>query len=96
MKKGFLVLFSLIALIGIMNCVLLEPAFAYKDEAVHSESNEDSECCFIHCTTCHMWMTSQSSTSLYNASPAGDLIPGTLAFHHDSPAGSIFRPPITI
>jgi hypothetical protein len=77
-----------------LNCVLIEPAFAYQDTASHSESNEDSECCFIHCSACHQWLLSQSSALPQPVWLSGDFIAASLALHYDSPAGSIFHPPL--
>ena len=94
MKRTILFIFSLVALIGILNCVLIEPAFAYQDQAAHPEYNEDSDCCFIHCATCHQWVPSTPLTVTHNVQPLDVSIPESPSFHPDSPVGAIFHPPI--
>ena len=96
MKRPILFIFALIALAGVLNCMLIEPAFACKDEAAHSEQSGDSDCCFIHCSMHHQWVTSGSSTLFHNALSSADYIPAGNTFHHDSPSGSIFHPPLAL
>ncbi|MDP3920372.1 MAG: hypothetical protein Q8R76_06165 [Candidatus Omnitrophota bacterium] len=96
MKKGILVLFSLVALLGILNCVLIEPAFACKDEAPHSEQSGDSDCCFIHCSMHHQWVTAGATALTFNSASAGDYVLNSNTFQPDSPVASIFHPPLAI
>lgn len=95
MKRTLLFIFAFVALAGILNCAVIEPAFACKDEVVHSEQSGDSNCCFIHCSMHHQWVASSTIQLKHNIAVA-DFIPASFDFHHDSPAGSIFHPPLAI
>ena len=92
--RKLLILASVVALFGILNCVLIEPALTYKDEVPHSESNEDSDCCFIHCSLHHQCIPSQSSALTHPVLLSGGLVSASIAFHLDSPVGTIFHPPL--
>jgi hypothetical protein len=94
--KSISPLLALFALAGILNCALIEPAFAYKDEAAHSESSEeDSDCCFIHCSMHYQWLAANSSALFHDAAPFTDYIPVSSTFRVDSPLEPIFHPPLT-
>ena len=93
MKKTFWFLFIFAALAGILNCALIEPAFACKDEIPHSDS-EETECCFIHCSMHHQWAPSSSTVLLHQTAFSGNYIPAASTFRVDSPIEPIFHPPL--
>ncbi len=96
MKKHIFFILGIFALVGILNCTLIEPAFACKDEVTHSEQAGDSDCCFIHCSMHHQWFASGTSTLFHNFSCSADFISASVTFHLDTPPGSIFHPPLAL
>lgn len=94
MKKTIPFLLALTALLGTLNCGLLEPALAYQLESTSaSAGDEDADCCFICCSVHHQWITAQSYEFL-SLDPLSDgfaLIAARAAL--DPPSRSIFHPP---
>lgn len=96
MKKIWITSFAFVALLGILNCALLEPAFACKDEATHSEQSGDSDCCFIHCSMHHQWVVSSAALLNHNILNLHHAFSAAFSFTPDPPLGSIFRPPVVL
>jgi hypothetical protein len=86
---------AFIALIGIFNCVLIEPALAYKDDPVESQ-NEETHCCFICHSMHHQWLPSETSTVTLDAVSSQGAFWPTVDFHLDPLPASIFHPPLAI
>lgn len=93
-KRLFIFCFTFAALVGILNCTVIEPAFAYDNhcESACQEETNCSSCHFLH----HQWAGFQKSTDIsgllqvtFLSSELNNLIP-------ESPQGSIFHPPILI
>lgn len=93
-KKIFLIFITLFALIGILNCTVIEPAFAYDNhcESACQDETNCSSCHFLH----HQWAGFQKSEDIsgllqvtFLSLELNNLIP-------ESPQGSIFHPPILI
>ncbi len=97
MKTATPIFFALLALTGLANCVLLEPALAYQDEAMHSDSAaEDSDCCFIHCAICHQWTISDDQILTHPNSLSNTALFEDISFYRGSVSGSIFHPPLAV
>ncbi len=96
MRKFLLFTFTFIALLGILNCALIEPAFAYREDESACQTNDNCDRCFICNSNHHQWIDTQN---LVNPSC---LIPTTVISLEvkdmvlESPQGSIFRPPIIL
>lgn len=96
MKKFALFAFGVIALVGMINCTIIEPAFAYKDECTTTSCQDENHPCFI-CHSCHhQWVGSQNLISF------SGLLPATIVSHETAetvlnpPTGLIFHPPIAL
>ncbi len=93
MKKTFVVIFGLMALMGMMNCFLLEPALAVKEQ-FSLDQTEDSDCCFLCCSTHHQWVSPLSLDFLPSLFQSADVVPSNLSLYSDPARGSIFHPPL--
>lgn len=92
MKKNVRVLFVLMALSGMMNCFLLEPALAAQEETV-CLSDDGCDCCFVCCSFSHQIL--QKTVVPFNPSMnISVFIPSSIPVPQDIPASSIFHPPL--
>ncbi len=93
-KQLFIHCFALIALAGIFNCTMIEPAFAYKDDCTASCQDE------THCSVCHFsnhqWVNFPNSISFSGLLPATVVSHETIETALNPPTGLIFHPPITL
>ena len=94
MKNVAYIFLALVALIGILNCALIEPAFAFKEEASHASSSTDFDCCFFHCSMHHQWISASTSKFAANNLQSNQFVHFRLDLHSDPVLGSIFRPPL--
>ena len=94
-KREIISVIAFVALIGIFNCVLVEPAIAYKDDPVVSQ-NEETHCCFICHSMHHQWLTPKTSTVSPDVIPSQGAFWPTDYFRLDPLPASIFHPPLAI
>lgn len=94
-KKIFLVLIAIVALVGILNCVMIEPALAYKEDPAASQTDK-AHCCFICHSSHHQWIASSISSDFPYLVLTGSPVLQELQFLIDPPAGSIFHPPLAL
>ena len=93
MKRILIGLIAFVALAGMLNCVVLEPAHAYNEDKVVSDTSDDSECCFFCCSVHYQWLPSTPSLKVLTRLFAMLFIPSAFSFTPDPPTGSIFHPP---
>ena len=96
MKRAFVGLMAFVALAGLINCVVIEPAHAHKDDKAVSSSAENSKCCSFCCSVHHQWLPSTLSVKAFTNLIAMLFIPAALSFAPDPPTGSIFHPPLAL
>lgn len=84
------------ALAGLINCVVIEPAHAYKEDKAVSSSADDSKCCFFCCSIHHQWLPSTPGLKVFTNLTAMLLVSPAFSFAPDPPTGSIFRPPLAV
>lgn len=95
-KKAFIASFAFVALIGIINCMVIEPAFAYKEDKAACQTSDETHCCFICHSGHHQW-TSPATTSMAHRLVVSDhLLVLPFDVQIDPPLGSIFHPPTTL
>jgi len=94
MKKFALFVFGVVALVGMLNCTIIEPAFAYQDEcaATCQDATHCSLCHFSH----HQWVNPQNLASAVSLLPARVISLEMQNVVLESPQGSIFHPPIAL
>lgn len=92
-KKVILIIVAFVALAGILNCVLIEPAFAYKEDFAANQKDE-AHCCFICHSSHHQWIAGNISSDIPYLVPAGPPVLQELQCLIDPPAESIFHPPL--
>lgn len=86
---------ALVTLVGIFNCILIEPAFAYKEDPAASQKDE-AHCCFICHSSHHQWIAGGSSSDFPHLIPTASAVLQETQFLIDPPAGSIFHPPLAL
>ena len=96
MKRILIGLMAFVALIGLINSVVIEPAHAYKEDKAVSGSADDSKCCFFCCSIHHQWLSSTPSLKVFTNLTAILVVSPGFSFVPDPPAGSIFHPPLTV
>lgn len=94
MKKSVLFVFALIALIGVIHCTLIEPAFAYQDHCETSCQNE-TDCSACHFSS-HQWIHYQDTVSASSFFPAAVVSHEIVEVVPNPPAELIFHPPIVL
>ena len=95
MKKALVCLFAFVALVGIINCVVIEPAHAYKEDKAVS-STDDAKCCFFCCSLHHQWLPLTPGLKVFTNLTAMLFVSPAFSFAPDPPAGSIFHPPLAV
>src|SRR3989338_3068257 len=94
MKKHVLVLLAFVALFGVINCTLLEPALAYQEDKATSTETQTSDHCLLCCSMHHQWISQSSSEFAINNHQSNQHIPLHFDLHSDPAIGSIFHPPL--
>ena len=94
MRKSILLTVALFALVGIIHCVLIEPALAYQEDCQASEGAEEAHCCFVCSPSHHQWFPSQVSANSFDTLSWNDLIHATTHLSLDSPVRPIFHVPL--
>ncbi len=94
MKKSFHILFALVALLGIVNCLVLEPALAFQKETVCA-SDDGCDDCFVCCAMNHQILPSPAIQFL-PVNAVSRYIPASFSISLDSPSFSIFHPPLAL
>ncbi len=92
MRKGYIWILAIVALLGMANCVLVEPAFACDEDAAAC-SMPDCQCCLTCNSASHQWATPQSAHSISIHCLSHSISIPSLAIPVDPPLGSIFHPP---
>lgn len=97
MKRLPIAFIALVAFLGIVNCMVIEPALAQLDSH-HTEfaGEEDGHCDFICHSSHHLWNVGSSDTVINQ--PLQSLGSIILAFtaEPDPPLSSIFHPPAVL
>ena len=94
MKKHVLVLLAFVALFGVINCALLEPALAYQEDKAASTETQTSDHCLLCCSAHHQWIPTSSTELITNNHQSSQFASFRLTFHTDPAIGSIFHPPL--
>lgn len=94
MKKPAFFLLAILALAGILNCFVIEPAFANKDAVMHIESTDETDCCLIHCSMCQQWVVSAHLMFIHDVRLLDTSALESILSDPDSPPVSIFHPPL--
>ncbi|HNX69266.1 MAG TPA: hypothetical protein PKI45_07255 [Candidatus Omnitrophota bacterium] len=92
MRKKFIWILAIVALIGFVNCVLVEPAFAYQEHAAGSSVN-DSHGCMICNTGAHQWIALQPVLPIGVPDFTHAVYLPSINIPIDPSLGSIFHPP---
>jgi hypothetical protein len=92
MKRMILAGLVYFALIGIANCVLIEPALAcHKNVATCAK--ESAPICTMCNSVHHQWIGAQDVTAENDQMPVSLYRPAPPIVNIDPPVGSIFHPP---
>ena len=83
------------ALVGIFNCVLIEPALAYQEDSALSQDNE-AHCCFLCSSMYHQWVSPGHSPDTPAILASDAIIPSNLSLHIEPFPDSIFHPPLAL
>ena len=86
---------AFIALIGISNCVLIEPALAYKDDSALSRDDE-AHCCLLCSSMHHQWISSGHSPFTPAILALDAIILLNLSLRIEPFPDSIFHPPLAL
>lgn len=94
MKKGLRILFAFIALLGMANCFVLEPALAAHEESV-CVSPDGCDDCLVCCSFNHQIIpvTVSGLAPMHAISPFIEINSLT---RFDSPSFPIFHPPVVL
>ena len=93
MKRILISIFTILALAGIINCTLVEPAFAYKDDPAVAQE-EESHCCSLCHSMHHQWVNPEDFENNLFPPVCAETLIAFIPSRIDPPAGSIFHPPI--
>jgi len=91
-KKTLILLLAFIALAGIINCMVVEPAFAYKEDSADTQQDE-AHCCFICHSVHHQWAPASNGMHFPVPLIKADFVPNEGSFYLGSFASSVFHPP---
>jgi len=92
MRKGYVWIVAVVALLGMANCVLVEPAFACED-AAGTCSTPICHDCLVCGSAGHQWLAPQTSQLLSIPGLANAINISSVVIPVDPPFGSIFHPP---
>jgi hypothetical protein len=92
MRKGYIWILAIVALLGMANCVLVETAFACEEDATAC-SRPDCHCCLTCNAANHQWIAAQPFQSLSIPDLANAINIQSAEIPVDPPLGSIFHPP---
>lgn len=94
MKKRLTGCLALIALLGLIHCVVIEPAFACAgDKASSQEAAEDHGCFFCHASH-HQWMSENGIQEAFDLSRQDPFLQNLSVPLREPPLRSIFHPPL--
>jgi hypothetical protein len=92
-KKTFLLALAFVALAGIINCTVIEPAFAYQEDEAACQTENEAHCCFICSPAQHQWISSTSALAPHQMIRADRFSFPQTDYPIDPPLRSIFHPP---
>lgn len=84
------------ALLAIFNCVVIEPAFACKEDQISVQAAGEDHCCFFCHASHHQWMTENASRAELSLSPQDHFLQAIPASLRQPPQRSIFHPPLKV
>lgn len=97
MKRLPITFIALVALFGVINCMVIEPALAQLDSR-HTEfaGEENGHCDFICHSSHHLWNVDSSDAAINQSLQSLGSITLTFTEEPDPPLSSIFHPPAVI
>ena len=91
-KKAIIIFLAFVALAGIINCMVVEPALAYKEDSAVAGQDE-AHCCFICHSAHHQWAPAGNGMHFPAPLIKADFVPNEGSFYLGSFASSVFHPP---
>ena len=95
MRKMVFALIAFVALIGFVNCVLIEQAL-HHDESPSASQTDKTHGCMICQSVHHQWTAPEGTTVVSPTTPLGMRIPLSVDLDKDLFPASIFHPPHSI
>ena len=92
-KKKFILWTAFLLLMGMFNCVALEPAFAYHEDETACQAGEDGHCCFVCHSIHHLWTAAGDGHSLSSLTQQENFLKDRYAMALEPPQRLIFHPP---
>jgi hypothetical protein len=92
-KKTFLLALAFIALAGIINCMVIEPAFAYQEDETACQTESETHCCFICNSAQHQWISSVPTLVAHQMVRSDKFSFSQTDYPGDPPLRAIFHPP---
>lgn len=92
MRKGYIWILAIVALLGMANGVLVAPAFACEKDAADCPMAE-CHCCLTCNSASHQWIAPQASQLLDIPGLANAIHIPSVTIPVDPSLGSIFHPP---
>lgn len=95
MKKLVFTLIAFVALMGFLNCVLIEPALHFQEGSSVSQVDKTHGCVICQ-SGHHQWTAPEASMVVSNTPSFGFKIPLSVDLNKDLFPASIFHPPHSI
>ena len=92
MKKMVFALIAFVALIGFLDCVLIEPALEYSKCPSMSQTDETHGCMMCQ-SVYHQWTAPEASAFVSRTPSLGMRVPLSSDLYEDIFPASIFHPP---
>jgi len=92
MKKMIFNLIAFVALMGFINCVLIEPARHYQEGTSISQTDK-AHGCIICQSVHHQWTAPEATNVVSQTTPLGMRVPLSVDLDKDLFPASIFHPP---
>ena len=89
-------LIAIIAFAGIFNCTVIEPAFAWREDASACQKETETHCCFICHSAHHPLVPLQAEVNLQVPVLTHTFLPFSSELNLEAPVNSIFHVPISL
>lgn len=96
MKFAITKLLACLILAGVINATVIEPAFCFLQEDAASQQKENGQCCAICHPAQHQGILPQHISPNFTADYSVNLVKSPQFTLSESPARSIFHPPLVL
>jgi len=84
-------------LVGILNCVVVEPALAqFQEHHATAAAEEGGHCDFICHSFHHQWIATSPNALIHEPSPSQSLVSERFYGSPEPPLRNIFHPPLVL